>query len=149
MPDLRYGLIKQLHFIAGDGTGRDVVVTIQHWQSKTTKLAVYVRCHDGVEFDRHVATTDQQRERIELSFEIARRDFKGRLLSDDAATDEVCRRGGPGPKSCHAGSECSALIPYASAQCAEGHAVNHVNAGTYAFGSNRRPPMTVITGGRK
>lgn len=150
MSSLRYGLIKQIHFIAGHPkTGQDVVVTLQHWQSKTSKVGVYVRAHDGVEYERRFADTDAARALIERSFEIARRDFAGLLLSDEGAGDEIARRGGPTPKYCHAGNDCGAQVPYASAQCAEGHPVTHINAGTYAFGSNRRAPLTVITGGRK
>lgn len=148
MTSLRYQLVKQLHFIADVAPGRPEVVTIQHWKSKTSRLAVYVRIHNGTEIDRHVADTDAQRARIELSFTIARRDFADRLLSDAAAADEVSRRGGPGPKYCHA-SECGAQIPFAASQCADGHPLDHVNAGTYLMGASRRPAITVITGGRR
>jgi hypothetical protein len=148
MTSSRYKLVKQLHFIADVAPGRAEVVTIQHWKSKTTRLAVYVRAHNGAEIDRHVAQTAEQCERIELSFQIARRDFADQLLSDDAAGDEVSRRGGPAPKWCHA-TDCGAQIPFAAAQCPEGHPLTHVNAGTFVMGANRRPAITVITGGRK
>jgi hypothetical protein len=76
------------------------------------------------------------------------RDFGDALLSEDAAGDEVSRRGGPNVKWCTA-TDCGAQIPYAAAQCAEGHAVNHINAGTYSHGTSRRPAFTLITGGKR
>lgn len=144
---LRYCLIKQLHFIA-DVNGVDTIVTIQHWQSKDTSTAVYVRVHNGVEANRRFASTPAEHALIERSFEIARAEFRDQMLSDDFAGDEVARRGGPKPQWCHA-TDCGVMVPYAAAQCAEGHAVNHVNAGTYVFGSSRVPSLTVIQGGRK
>lgn len=144
---LRYCLIKQLHFIAKVDQG-DAVVTIQHWQTRDTKTAIYVRAHNGVEVNRRFARSAAEHALIERSFEIARVEFADQLLSDDFASDEVARRGGPKPRWCSA-TDCGAQIPYAAAQCADGHATDHVNSGTYVFGSSRLPSLTVIQGGRK
>lgn len=144
---LRYCLIKQLHFFA-DVDGRNTVVTIQHWQTRDTKHAVYVRCHDGREVARRFTAAPAEHAMIERSFEIARADFAGQMLSEDAAGDEVARRGGPKPAWCTTNSDCSAMIPFAAAQCAEGHASTHVDAGTYVFGSRRRPALISVTGGK-
>jgi len=144
MPTLRYGLAEQIHFPATDPDrpARTVIVTLQRWRSKSSKTEVYARIHDGVEYDRRLADTDALRARIDESFANARRDFADVLMSDDAASDQVARNGGPGPRWCQAG-ECGAQIPFASAQCADGHAVNHINAGTYSHGSSRRPVIRV------
>lgn len=151
MANLRYALIEQLHFAAADPDcpARNVVVTIQRWRSKTSKVEVYARIHNGEEHQRHLADTDALRARIDASFATARRDFADRLLSDDAAADLVARHGGPHIKYCTTGGDCSAQIPFASGQCAQGHAVHHVNPGQYVMGSGRRPAITVITGGKQ
>lgn len=139
MSSLRYGLIEQLHFPAADPAtpDQDVIVTIQRWRSKTSKTEVFVRAHDGVEFVRHSAHTDAEHARIDESFEQARRVFDQQLLSDEAAADEIARRGGPRIGYCNANG-CGAQIPYAGAQCADGHAGNYVNPGTYVMSSARR-----------
>jgi hypothetical protein len=144
---LRYCLIKQRHFFA-DVDGNDTVVTIQHWQTRDTRTAIYVRIHDGVEASRKFARTEAEHALIERSFQIADTQFRDQMLSDDFAADEIARRGGPAPKWCTV-TDCGAMVPYASAQCAEGHPTDHVNAGTYVFGSSRLPSLTVIQGGRK
>jgi len=150
MSSLRYGLIEQIHFPAADPATPDryVIVTLQRWRSTTSRTEIYVRVHDGAEFDRRFAATDTLRARIDESFANARRDFADVLLSDDAAADHVTRRGGPSIGWCTA-TGCGAQIPFAAAQCAEGHATNHVNAGTYSHGASRRPALTVITGGKR
>jgi hypothetical protein len=146
----RYALTDQIHFVATDpeNADRDVVVTLQHWKSKTSSSAVYVRLHNGAEYQRRLAATARERDMLARSFATARRDFGDALLSEDAAGDEVSRRGGPNVKWCTA-TDCGAQIPYAAAQCAEGHAVNHINAGTYSHGTSRRPAFTLITGGKR
>ncbi len=147
---LRYGLIEQIHFIAADPArpARDVVVTLQRWRSTTSQTEIYARIHNGVEYDRRLASTDALRARIDECFANAHRDFSDALLSDDAAADQVIRNGGPRIKWCNA-ADCGAQIPFASAQCADGHAANHTNAGTYSHGTSRRPAFTVITGGKR
>jgi hypothetical protein len=148
---LRYCLAEQIHFPATDpdSPAQGVIVTLQRWRSTTSKSEIYVRVHNGVEYDRRFADTDLLRNRVDESFANARRDFAVELLSDDAAADEVSRRGGPRIQWCTAAGDCGAQIPFAAAQCADGHAVNHVSAGTYVFGQSRRPAFTVITGGKK
>ncbi len=144
----RYKLVEQLHFLGLDFTNQEAVITIQHWKSTVSDNRVYVRCHDGKEVLRQLCTTGGQKAKIGESFAIARREFAEFMLSDDAAGDHVARRGGPHPQWCQA-TDCGTMIPYAAAQCAAGHAVHHTNAGTYSHGSNRRPALTVITGGKR
>lgn len=141
----RYGLVEQLHFTGLDSGNRETVITIQHWKSTRNDTRVYVRCHNGAQVLRGLATTDQEKAKIAESFRIARDNFAGEILSEDAAGDLIARAGGPHPKWCQA-TDCGAMIPYAAAQCAEGHAVNHINAGTYSHGSRR---FTVIDGGKR
>lgn len=148
---LRYRLAEQIHFTAADPDcpARTIVITLQRWQSTTSRTQIYVRIHDGAEHTRSLADTDELRATIDASFAAARRDFADVMLSDDDAADRVARNGGPHIKWCTATAECGAQIPFAAGQCANGHAVHHVSAGTYVMGASRRPAITVITGGRR
>lgn len=145
---LRYQLRRHLHFLAETFNTGEVVVTLQLWASTRGNTLIYVRCHNGVEHTRQVCTTDTDRDTAKATFDRAEQDFADTMMSATAAADEVARRGGPNPTFCHAG-DCGVLIPYAAAQCADGHPITRTNPGTYVFGDNRRAPLTVITGGRK
>ena len=131
-----------------DNTDRDMVVTIQRWTTKTGTKQVFVRCHDGAEKDRRLATTPDQVAAMLAYFTEAKTKYAEIQMSDTAAADQVARNGGPTPRYCGI-SKCSAQIPYAAAQCAESHPLTQVEAGRYVFGSNRRPPVTLITGGQQ
>jgi hypothetical protein len=144
---VRYQLAEQLHFLAHDDTGREVVVTLQRWQSQNSRSAVYVRTHNGTETDRRVCRTDTDLNNLALSFTLAKDKFGDAMLSDDLAADEVSRRGGPTIRYCHV-RDCGAQVPFAAGQCAEGHPTNQTPAGSYVMGSGRRPPFTVVTGGK-
>lgn len=145
---LRYQLRRQLHFLANTFDTGEVVITLQLWASTSSRTQVYVRCHNGIENVRKVCTTDADRTIAAGTLDRAERDFADTMMSATAAADEVARRGGPQPTFCHAG-DCGVLIPYAAAQCADGHPATRTSPGTYVFGDNRRAPFTVITGGRK
>lgn len=148
--DLRYALVDQVHFLATDpeDPARDVVVTLQRWHAKTGPTQVYVRCHNGTEFDRRVAASAPAHDLIDQTFTLARTDFAEYLLSETAAGDQVAQRGGPSPKYCHV-TDCGTQVPYGAGQCADGHPSNHTNAGTYVVGASRRPTLTVLRGGRR
>lgn len=148
MPATRYQLREQLHFLGLDEHQNETVITIQSWKTQSGKKGVYVKTHNGVEQVRRFYDTEQGALWVQRMFNLARNDFHDTLLSEDAAGDEVARRTGLQPKYCHVG-DCGAQIPYAAAQCADGHACNHVEAGRYVMGSGRRPPLTVIRGGKK
>lgn len=156
MAATRYTLTEQLHFLARDGSQREVVVTLQSWKNRTGSKGIYIKTHNGVEEMRRFYDTTHGATLVQRSFNLARQmaaaeDETARvvMLSEDAAADEVARRGGPHPRYCLVG-DCGAQIPYAAAQCADGHPFDQLpQPGTYAFGSARRPPMTLIRGGKK
>lgn len=148
MPEPRYTLARQLHFVAENPQHREVVITIQRWQSKTSKTAVYVQLHNGREVVRRVCSSTADLTQLDTSFTKAEAQFAEYLLSDDAAADEVTRRGGPTIQYCRDG-RCGAQIPFGASQCAEGHTADYVGAGRNVFGLNRRPPITLHTGDQK
>lgn len=146
MAKARLKLRKAIDFQASIFDGTEPIISLQWWYSATTETEVYVRLHNGVEITRQVCTTESERAEVAGTFARAERDFT--IMSPDAAGDEIARRGGPAPRWCSA-RDCGTQIPYAAAHCAEGHAVDHVNAGTYSHGVSRRPAIVVLTGGKK
>lgn len=145
----RYFLAEQLHFLGADGQQREVVITIQSWKAQDGgKSGVYVKTHNGVEQVRRVYNTEQGALWVQRNFNQARQFFADRMLSEDAAADQVARRGGPNPTYCLVG-DCGAMIPYAAAMCASGDPVDRVERGRYVMGTSRRPVLTVIPGGKK
>jgi hypothetical protein len=146
----RYTLADQVHFLATIAGKGEVVVTLQQWQAAGPK-AVYVVTHNGVEATRKF--TDDQRDIDSLQAYIAtsRQQHAADVLSDDAAVDEVVRRGGPKPAYCLKGDCPSSLpIPFAAAHCAAG-CLPPADRGGLEFMSvtSRRPVVTVVTGGKK
>jgi hypothetical protein len=152
MAATRYFLAEQMHFLGLDGRQKEVVITIQSWKSRAGRKGIYVKAHNGVEVVRRLCHTPEDAVRVQRSFAMAQAMIQAdppelTPLSDDAAADEIARRGGPGPRWCSL-SNCGAQVPVAASQCAEGHPWETATGpGRYVFGSNRRPALTVITGG--
>lgn len=147
----RYFLAEQLHFIGRDEHQTEVVITIQSWKSRSGQKGIYVKTHNGVEATRRFYDTEHGATLVQRNFALARAMIESEELvplSEQGATDEVVRRGGPNPGYCNVG-QCGAQIPYAAGQCAEGHPLTQLpTPGSYVFGSNRRPVFTVIPGGK-
>ncbi len=145
----RYTLADQVHFVAEVPGVGEVVVTLQHWQADAG-TAVYVTTHNGIEARRKF--TDDPRDIASLRdyFTDVRTRHAGDILSEQAATDEVVRRGGPGPRHCPK-ADCTSTIPipFAAAHCAAG-CLPADDRGRVEFLSvtSRRPALTVITGGK-
>jgi hypothetical protein len=146
----RFTLADQVHFLADVPGKGQVVVTLQHWHAAGPR-ALYVVTHNGVEARRKF--TADQRDIASLTAHLAavREQHADDILSEEAATDEVVRRGGPTAKHCLK-ADCTATIPipFAAAHCAAG-CLPTEDRGRLEFMAvtNRYPPMTVVTGGKK
>jgi hypothetical protein len=149
MPSLRYGLRDQLHFHGAVAGNPDVIITIQRWDAITAgpRRSMCVITHDGTEAMRRFCTDTEDLDRLDTMLATTRAEHTAGILSEDAAADQIARRGGPGPRWC-THTDCGAMIPYAAPQCAEGHPVDKVSAVEWLAVTQRAPVLTAITGGR-
>jgi hypothetical protein len=150
MSKLRYRLVDQVHFLAKTERHPTAVVTLQRWVAPAAKktACIYVRTENGVEITRHFCTTESDLAHVDLLFDKVRAEFADTILSEDAAGDEVARRGGPKPTWCTK-SDCGAIIPFAASACAMGCPADSVSRVEFLSVSQRRATMTVVTGGKK
>lgn len=146
----RYVLITQLHFLAAVPGKGEAVVTLQHWQTAGPK-AVYVVTHNGAEVSRKFTADPRDIESLAAYINTVRERYAADILSEDAAADEVVRRGGPGPRYC-LNAQCPSTlpIPFAAVHCAAG-CLPADDRGRIEFMSvtQRRAQITVVTGGKQ
>lgn len=150
MASLRYHLRDQLHFLATVAGHGETVVTLQHWHAPAAqrRRAVYVVCYNGVENSRRVLASTDDLDKLDRHLNAMKREHAGDLLSEDAAADEVARRGGPSPRWCGT-QDCGAMIPFAAQQCANGCPVDSVGRVEFLSATQRRAAITAVTGGRR
>jgi len=146
----RYQLTDQIHMRAAVPTDPDVIVTLQHWTSATSGALIYVVTHNGIEVTRKFSADPDDLTKLVEHFAATRARHADDVLSDEAATDEVVRRGGPGPKFC-VKSDCPSQIPvpYASDICAAGDPIESRGRVEFRTVTQRRPVLNVIPGGKQ
>lgn len=146
----RYLLTDQIHMRASVPTNSDVIVTLQHWTAVGSGALIYVVTHNGTEVTRKFSADPTDRANLVAHFAATRAEHADGLLSDEAAADEVVRRGGPSPRYC-VRQDCPAQIPvpYASDTCAAGDPVEARGRIEFLSVTQRHPTFTVIAGGKK
>lgn len=145
-----YRLARQLHFRAQvPGREGDIVVTMQRWDSTSSRPgAVCVTLYDGAEQSRRIFRTEEDLAHLQERLDLVAEQHRDDSLSEEAACDEVARRGGPGITWCHR-KDCGCAVPWAAATCSDGHPTESVNRVEFLSLTQRRPPITIVTGGKK
>jgi len=146
---MSYVLARQLHFRAQvPGKGNDVIVTMQRWDSPAGRAAVCVTLYDGVEQSRRIFRSAADLEHLQARLDQVAEEHRADTLSEQAAEDEVARRGGPKLGYCHRG-DCGEPVPWAASYCTDGHPTESVGNIEFLSVTQRRPALTPLTGGKQ